>query len=442
MIDNIANNEVGSSVRGKLNDLIDLTNSFADPEEFIIPVQSRLAILGTTGGAGYLDGIPTVDMTVGTILLIPLVSPSFVCYRLQAGTTAENDPYVVRPDDYAPTTNEKVWVWLDLSCNNLYGDTLVTATTIAGANVTASLAPSLANHVTRKDYVDALVAASAAGLDFKDAVRAATTANITLSGAQTIDGVSVIAGDRVLVKDQSSGAENGIYVAASGAWARSDDANVSAEVTAGLFVMVNEGTVGADTGWILTTNAPITLGSTALTFTKFKPALADDEVTTAKILNAAVTYAKMQDISATQRVLGRNTAGSGDVEEVTIDQLLAWATSSASLTVGTAIITKLRSVPSTLTYAGTTDIDFNDDDVKTITLTGNVTFTTSNRASGKSKKIRVICDSTLRTFTFPSWVFVGAAAPADIAASKTAMLSLDCFGANDTDIVAGYAVQP
>ena len=100
--------------------------------------------------------------------------------------------------------------------------------------------------------------------DVKDSVRAATTANITLSGEQTIDGVSVVAVDRVLVKDQSAGAENGIYVAASGAWSRAIDANTSAEVTPGMFVFVEEGTVNGDQGFVLTTNAPITLGTTAI----------------------------------------------------------------------------------------------------------------------------------------------------------------------------------
>lgn len=105
--------------------------------------------------------------------------------------------------------------------------------------------------------------------DYKASVRAATTANITLSGAQTIDGVSVIAGDRVLVKNQSTGSQNGIYVAASGAWTRSSDADTSAEVSASMMVPVTEGTTNADTFWLLTTNDPITLGTTALVFTQF-----------------------------------------------------------------------------------------------------------------------------------------------------------------------------
>ena len=123
-----------------------------------------------------------------------------------------------------------------------------------------------------KSYVDSQVSASSQGLDVKGSVRVATTANITLSGTQTIDGVSLSAGDRVLVKNQTDGSENGLYVVASGAWSRTDDANSDADVTAGLFTFVTEGSTYADTGWVLSTNDTITLDTTALTFTQFSGA--------------------------------------------------------------------------------------------------------------------------------------------------------------------------
>lgn len=134
-----------------------------------------------------------------------------------------------------------------------------------GYKITNLATPVSSTDAATKGYVDAAVV----GIDWKPSVRAATTANITLSGTQTVDGVSVIAGDRVLVKNQNTGADNGIYVAAAGAWSRSSDADTSAEVTAGMAVFVEEGTSNADSGWVLVTDNPITLGTTALTFTQF-----------------------------------------------------------------------------------------------------------------------------------------------------------------------------
>lgn len=107
------------------------------------------------------------------------------------------------------------------------------------------------------------------GRQFKDAVRTATTANITLSGLQTIDGITLVAGNRVLVKNQSTASQNGIYVVASGAWSRATDADsatADSEVKTGMTVMVSEGTTQAGQQWSLTTNGAITVGSTALTF--------------------------------------------------------------------------------------------------------------------------------------------------------------------------------
>lgn len=106
------------------------------------------------------------------------------------------------------------------------------------------------------------------GLDWKQSVRAATTANITLSGTQTIDGVTLAAGDRVLVKDQSTASANGLYAVSSGAWTRTLDADDNTEITAALAVTVESGTVNGDKVYLLVTDGPITIGTTALTFTQ------------------------------------------------------------------------------------------------------------------------------------------------------------------------------
>ena len=121
--------------------------------------------------------------------------------------------------------------------------------------------PSTGTDATTKDYVDNL----SAGISYKDAVRAATTTNITLSGTQTIDGVVIDPNDRVLVKDQSTGSQNGIYLCAAGAWTRTTDADALGDLD-GAFVVSMEGTANGDKAWICSTNPPITPGTTATTW--------------------------------------------------------------------------------------------------------------------------------------------------------------------------------
>ncbi len=122
-------------------------------------------------------------------------------------------------------------------------------------------------------------------------VRAKTTANITLSGAQTIDGVSIVAGDRVLVADQSTGANRGIYVAAAGAWARAADwPTGTALITSGATVRVSEGTDGGGKAYYLSTTGAINVGTTSVAFTEITSDFAAIiEGTTAEILATTPT---------------------------------------------------------------------------------------------------------------------------------------------------------
>ena len=106
------------------------------------------------------------------------------------------------------------------------------------------------------------------GLKWKSSVKVASTTNLTLSGTQTIDGVAVVAGDRVLAKDQTTAATNGIYVVAAGAWSRATDFDDSVEVTSGAAIPVEQGTTNGDSVQILTTDSAITVGTTALAFTR------------------------------------------------------------------------------------------------------------------------------------------------------------------------------
>lgn len=121
--------------------------------------------------------------------------------------------------------------------------------------------PVAAQDAVTKAYADAL----AQGYKWKDPVRVATAGNITLSGVQTIDSVAVLAGDRVLVRAQTTATQNGIYAAASGAWTRATDFDTASEII-GASCFVSEGASLGNTVWVMTTDAPATLGGTPLTF--------------------------------------------------------------------------------------------------------------------------------------------------------------------------------
>lgn len=137
-----------------------------------------------------------------------------------------------------------------------------------GNRITNVGTPTASTDAATKGYVDAAVQ----GLDLKESVRVATTAPITLSGTQTIDGVLVIAGDRVLVKNQADPAANGIYTVNVGAWTRASDADESAEVDPGMFLFVQEGATNGDTGWVLTADTIVVVGVTGMNFSQFSSA--------------------------------------------------------------------------------------------------------------------------------------------------------------------------
>lgn len=169
---------------------------------------------------------------------------------------------------------------LTVKGNTILGDSASDTIMVTGAatfsqaikmnnnRITGMADPQNGADAATKNYVDA----TAQGVDPKESVKAASTGNLTLSGVQTIDGVSVVAGNRVLVKNQTNAAQNGIYIVGTGAWVRTEDANTSDKVTSGMYAFVEEGVVNADTGWMLVTNGAITLGTTLLSFTQFSGA--------------------------------------------------------------------------------------------------------------------------------------------------------------------------
>ena len=175
--------------------------------------------------------------------------------------------------------------------------------------------------------------------DFKHSVLAATTAAITLSGLQTVDGVALTAGARVLVKNQAAAKDNGLYlVVAGGAWTRCPDADTSAKVTPGLLVLVERGTANGDSAWQLITDAPITLGVTALAF----------EMAFGRSGVAAGTYRSVK-VDAYGRVVAATNpttlAGSGITDAYTKTQVEAMIAEASAMPVGFMAALPVNKIP-------------------------------------------------------------------------------------------------
>lgn len=154
--------------------------------------------------------------------------------------------------------------------NSTIDSSVIGGTTPAAANFTTATvanAPVSGTDVVNKNYLEYF----AAGISWKQPVVCGTTTNITLSGLQTIDGVTVVAGDRVLVKSQSASAQNGIYLASASAWSRAPDADTWNELISAL-VFIESGSTLAGSAWYCTIQPGGTIGTTAIVWSNFSVA--------------------------------------------------------------------------------------------------------------------------------------------------------------------------
>ena len=220
-------------------------------------------------GLGNVDNTSDSDKPVSTAtqtaldLKANLAGPTFTGTVVLPSTTSIGNVSATELG-YVDGVTSAIQTQIDAKLSKS-GGTMTGDLTLAGA-------PTSDLHAATKAYVDNV----SAGINFHQPVRVATTANITLSGTQTIDGVSVVAGDRVLVKDQTDQKTNGIYVVASGSWSRATDAdnNPTGELAGGDFSLVLEGTVNSGYGYVCSNTSAITIGTTNITYAAFNAAKA------------------------------------------------------------------------------------------------------------------------------------------------------------------------
>jgi len=170
-------------------------------------------------------------------------------------------------------------------------------------------------------YVDNQVANELAKRDNKQSVRAATTGAIALTATQTIDGVVLVEGNRVLVKDQADAKQNGLYLVAAQAWTRATDADHGTKLTSGARIYVEEGTVNGAKAWYLATTGAITLGTTLLLFKDEHPAASET-------VRGGTRYATQAEVDEP------SPANQKDDAVVTVKKLWAWVKQSSETVLG------------------------------------------------------------------------------------------------------------
>ena len=250
-------------------------------------INATFEVLASDPGSGNFEGRLIYNSTTDTIKVYANAAWRSLPHTIVSGggagiaealTVSESNGTVtltlnVADTDSAGLLPAAMWNMLTDATSDATASKLVKRDASGNAKVAT---PTDAAHIATKGYVDA----ARQGLDVKQSVRAATVGAINISAdleaGDLIDGVTLVAGDRVLVKDQSTATENGIYVAvASGAASRSSDANGTAdtgELKPGTFTFVEEGTVNSDKGFVVSTNGTITIGSTSIAWTQFSGA--------------------------------------------------------------------------------------------------------------------------------------------------------------------------
>ncbi len=285
----------------------------------------------------------------------------------------------------ASTANPHATTATQVGLGNVTNDAQLKAADLDNdANLTASSASKIPSQQAVKNYVDNKIT----GIAWKASVRAASlAANIVLSGTQTIDGVVLIAGDRVLLKAQTNAYDNGIYVVAAGAWSRAFD-NDSAVEMMNATVMVQEGTVNADTQWTCSTNAPITIGTTPLAWAQLSGAGSvaggtGITVTGNVVAIDATVVQKAVAATLTNKTIDANGAGNSISNLETADFMAGVIDTDGALANNSD--TKLATQKATKTYADTKTKYFKT----SLTAQANITINAATHGCGLAPIVQI-----------------------------------------------------
>ena len=349
-----------------------------------------------------LQGDSFVSLTgTETLTNKTLTSPSINTSAIEGGTVGNSTPVtILKVDNIQVDTNT-------ISSTNTNGNIVLDpngsgTVDVNSSRITSVTNPSASSDAATKAYVDSV----ANGLDVKDSCRLATAAalaavtynngNGTLTadanGALTIDGVATVADDRVLIKNQASAVQNGIYkvtTIGSGSAAfvltRSPDADTAAELTGGTFFFVEEGTANADNGYVATHNGTPTFGSTNIAFQQFSGAgqiSAGDALTkTGNTIDVAVDDSSIETNSDALRVKASGITNAMLAGSIAASKLAGSIgnskLSNSSITVGDGSNTTAVALGGTITYAAGEGIDVAESS-GTITYSAELA-TTSNK---------------------------------------------------------------
>ena len=259
---------MANTIRIKRSTGNDAPSSLANAELAFAEGSKKLFIgIGTGGAGGTATSIEAIGGTGAFVDSTTTRSANNIFAGPVSGSDAAPTFRSLVAADIPTITASKVSDFTS-SVQAINVGTLVAPTSAFDLNsqkITNLATPTADGDAASKSYVDSV----AEGLDVKESVKVATTANITLSGTQTIDGVAVSADERVLVKDQSTGSQNGLYLCKAGSWARTDDLPTGDDA-AGMFTFVEQGTDNGDKGFVCTSNkGSAAVGSNSLAFSQF-----------------------------------------------------------------------------------------------------------------------------------------------------------------------------